>query len=178
MFNLTRKTDYSLVALAVLGQRWIADKSPISARQIADEYQLPLSLLMNLLKDLVHARIVSSVRGAHGGYVLSIDPAQLTLMDVVVAIEGPVRLAPCCNDETMLRDDPDCRLTEACPIRQPIRRLHARIAGFLEQVTLADLFESNTKDSINLAGDRVLACIDSPPTGCTCHVQGVNQDGP
>jgi len=179
MFNLTRKTDYSLVALAVLGQKWASDQQPVSARQIADQFELPLPLLMNLLKNLVHAKIVSSVRGSQGGYLLAVDPKQLSLMDVMVVIEGPVRLTPCCVDGDGLDDDPDCqcRLTEACPIRQPIRRLHAKIAGFLEQVTLADLFEPNTNDSIKLVGDRLLARVDTPPTGCTCHAEGVTQDG-
>lgn len=179
MFNLTRKTDYSLVALAVLGQKWASDQQPVSARQIADEFELPLPLLMNLLKDLVHAKIVSSVRGAQGGYLLAVDPKQLSLMDVVVAIEGPIRLTPCCveKDQSPAQSE-DCRIAGACPIRQPIRRLHARIAGFLEQVTLADLFESDTNDSvINLVGDQVLAGINTSPTGCTCHAQGVTQDG-
>ena len=177
MFNLTRKTDYSLVALAVLGQKWALDQQPVSARQIADEFDLPLPLLMNLLKHLVHAGIVSSVRGSQGGYLLAIDPAQLSLMDVVVAIEGPIRLTPCCTDDHVLGDKQDCRLTEACPIRQPIRRLHAKIAGFLEQVTLAELFESETNDSLGCTCDTVSLDVNTSLTGCACKVEGVLQDG-
>ena len=99
MLSLSKKTDYALIALAYLGQvrgehspHATSESDAVSARKIADKHSLPLPLLMNLLKDLVRARIVTSVRGATGGYRLAVDPADVSLLDVVQAIDGPVQM--------------------------------------------------------------------------------------
>ena len=96
MLSLTRKSDYALVALSYLGQQHaLAQETPVSARRIADQFGLPLPLLMNILKALSHAGLVTSTRGPQGGYVLSQSPEEISILDVVNAIEGPVRVALC-----------------------------------------------------------------------------------
>ena len=69
-FSLTRKSDYALLALSRLDLEG-PDASPVSARHIADAYDLPLPIMMNVLKDLAGAGLVNSKRGATGGYYLS-----------------------------------------------------------------------------------------------------------
>lgn len=143
MLNLTRKADYALVALAYLSQRREDAGGPVSAREIASRFTLPLPFLMNLLKRLVQGGLVTSTRGSSGGYELAMDPGEITLMRVLNEVEGPVRFARCADTLPVLRNDCEegqgCPIAEHCPIRGPIRRLHERICGFLEGVTLADL---------------------------------------
>jgi len=142
MLTLTRKADYALVALAFLGRCHRDGTPPVSARQIAEKFNLPSPLLSNVLKDLAHARLVSSTRGPAGGYELAADPARTTLMEVIAAVDGPVQLSMCCNAADGLRIiGQGCELAERCPIRTPIRRLHQRIVGVLERTTLADLMD-------------------------------------
>lgn len=144
MLSFTRKTDYALVALACLSRQRDAGRDvaeALSARKIADQYGLPLPLLMNILKDLAHARIISSTRGVQGGYTLARAPEAVSLMEVIAAIEGPVKLVQCsdgCADGLPIAGQM-CEIHEQCPVREPIRRLHDRINHLLETTSLADL---------------------------------------
>ena len=138
MLALTRKTDYALVALAYLSRRCsLADEASASAREIAGEYKLPLPLMMNVLKQLAQAKIIQSTRGAQGGYELVVEPDRLTMMQVIDAMEGPFRFAPCVDDLPAV--DQGCPIESNCPIRETIGRLHSSLRGFFEQLTLADL---------------------------------------
>lgn len=170
MLTLTRKTDYALVALAYLGGRHATADPSASARRIAEEFRLPLPLLMNLLKELAHAGIVAATRGAQGGYALTREPAAVNLLDVVEAIEGPVRLAACApgnstggDDRNLSAGDPPeagsngCDLACRCPVRRPIQRLHGRITRFLAEVTLADLME--TRVDLTLERERGVPAV-------------------
>lgn len=147
-FSLTRKTDYALVALAALAEQGEdGQRHPLSAREIAERYKLPLPLLMNVLKDLHRAKIVCSRRGASGGYILCHDPAQVTMLQIIEANEGPVRVALCCDDEEEEAGKEPCaacRVILACPIATPMQRFDDMVRGFLSQVTLKDLMQNQT----------------------------------
>lgn len=137
-FSLTRKTDYALVALAALAQQDGGHDNPLSAREIAERYQLPAALLMNLLKDLHRAGIVCSRRGAGGGYILCMDPAEIPLLTIIQAIEGPVSVAVCC-DEAEPEPCTACATEPACPIASPMQRFNELTHKFLQHVKLIDL---------------------------------------
>ena len=81
MLALTKRTGYALVAMAHLAK--LPDGELSSAREIAEQFGVPSSLLMNVLKDLASAGYVESVRGARGGYRLGVDPAEISLNDLV-----------------------------------------------------------------------------------------------
>ena len=156
MLSLTKKTDYALVALATLGRRKLAEEGPVSARVVAEEYGLPQPLLMNILKELAQARIVTSTRGATGGYTLSADPEKLTVMDVVTAIEGPVRLAECCDGLPVVGQG--CAVDAAsCPAKGAVKLLHQRIVALFESMTLQDLLDEAAKD--DATGEQHQCCL-------------------
>ena len=113
----------------------------ISAREIADLFGVPASLLMNVLKELSAAGYVDSVRGVHGGYRLARRPEEITLADLVTALEGPIRLAACLTAAT--DEDKVCSIAEmaSCPIADPVHRVQRRLNDFLKKVTLAELAE-------------------------------------
>ena len=160
MLSLTRKTDYALVALAALA-RQRADRAttgggPLSARRIAQSFDLPEPLTLNLLKSLQRAGLVRSTRGPGGGYVLGRPADQLTVADVVDAIEGPARLTPCCEDVPapasasapapgLYRPAPDaeaceaCRAAAACPIAGRVRQINRQLRDWLGSMTIAHL---------------------------------------
>ena len=92
MLALTKKTEYALIALTCLSR---AEDRWVSAREIAGQYKVPLPLLMNIMKTLTQRGIVRSVRGARGGYVLALPPAEITLEKLILAVEGPVCLTQC-----------------------------------------------------------------------------------
>lgn len=133
MLKFSRRIDYSIVALAHLALHGAG--RPVSAKEIAETYRLPRPIISNVMKHLAHVGVVSSVRGVRGGYRLERDPAEITLGEVVEAIEGPVRLTLCAP----AAGGPTCAIEDSCPVRKPIRRFHERIGGLLAAMTLADL---------------------------------------
>lgn len=144
MLTLTRKTDYALVALAAMAQHEADESEPLSARQIAEAYKMPLQVLVTVLKDLQRADIIGSTRGAHGGYYLERSPDEISLADVTEALEGRVKLTPCC-DEGETDACQACRITDRCPISGRVRALNDKIRGLFDQVTLSDLLEDQVE---------------------------------
>ena len=140
MLSLTRKTDYALVALASLARpRKAAAKAAVraSAHELADELHLPLPVLRNILKTLTHYRLLTSTQGPSGGYGLARPANQITLAEVIEAIEGPARLTVCCpmpDGESVQRCFPE----DSCKIKATVRSVHDRLREFLDAVTLAD----------------------------------------
>lgn len=138
MLGFTRKTDYALVALAVLSQR-AGGAEPTSARRLATDAGLPMALLMQLLQDLHRAGLLRSIRGAGGGYILARPVDQISVLDVVEAIEGRVRVALCCDDPQGGQLCASCELIRQCPVTTGIRRLSERITDLLATVSIEDL---------------------------------------
>jgi len=137
MLAMTKKTGYGLIAMTHLAQ--LDGDTVSSAREISEQFGVPQSLLMNVLKELASAGYVESVRGARGGYRLALDPEQITLADLIVAVEGPIRLAECVAGHDAVPDGRPCRIVDRCPIADPVHRVHRRLSDFLKTVTLAEI---------------------------------------
>ena len=144
MLALTKKTGYGIIALTYLAQR---PEGLFSAREIAERFGVPMSLLMNVMKELSAAGYVESVRGAHGGYRLARSPEEINVADMVASLEGPIRLAECVLDPTEEEDGHTCKLMATCPISDPVHRIHRKLRDFLKNVTLADIVEPTAAQS-------------------------------
>ena len=134
MLSLTKKSEYALVAMCHLAR---VEARVVSARELAEHHDVPLPLLMNVLKQLNQAGYVTSVRGAHGGYRLAISPKALTLSAMIRAIEGPVCLVNCAPVPG--GGGRGCTRAAVCSIRQPVNKVHHRLLEFLNGVTVADI---------------------------------------
>jgi Rrf2 family protein len=88
--NISAKTEYACVALIELAVHHASGR-PLSAREIADAHGIPSQFLLQILAQLKAAGLVSGIRGASGGYRLSLAPREITLGQVVAIIEGQVR---------------------------------------------------------------------------------------
>ncbi|MCG3126744.1 MAG: HTH-type transcriptional regulator CymR [Phycisphaerae bacterium] len=140
---LTRKTEYGVIALCELARR---DGELGSAREIASRHCMPLTLLMNVLKTLTQRGLVRSVRGARGGYALARAADQISLHDVVDAIEGPVRLVRCVDHPAAVES---CELRGSCQVRAPMLRVHEKLRTFLDAITIADIAtDASTADGV------------------------------
>ncbi len=135
MLSLTRKADYAFVAMADLARR---DPEHASARELAETIGIPLPMLTNVLHQLVQFGLVASTKGAKGGYRLSRSAREISLADMIDAIQGSIRLAACCGGE-LEEADADCDLERSCKIKEPVRRVHRGLREYLSQVSLADL---------------------------------------
>jgi Rrf2 family protein len=97
-----------------------------------------LPVLRNILKTLAHHGLLSSTQGSAGGYGLARPATDITLAEVIEAVEGPMRLAVCCPiapGET----EQHCFREDACKIKATVRRVHDSLHQFLTTVSLADI---------------------------------------
>lgn len=91
--RLTAKSEYGVLASIDLACNF--GHGPVSAREIAERRAIPPRFLEQLFVSLRRAGIVTAVRGAHGGFVLMRDPSEITVLDVVEALEGPLQASVC-----------------------------------------------------------------------------------
>jgi Rrf2 family transcriptional regulator, cysteine metabolism repressor len=91
--RLTAKSEYGVLASIDLACNY--GEGPVSAREIAERRAIPPRFLEQLFVALRRAGIVSAVRGAKGGFILTRDPSQISVLDVVEALEGPLQTSVC-----------------------------------------------------------------------------------
>lgn len=130
MLRLTKRTEYGLIALVHL----VDQEGVVSAREIYESYPVPKRLIAEVLKDLGRADLVASQRGASGGYSLARDPDDITLGQVVAALEGAPTLTSC--ESLAPAANGECTVEPSCPIRSPIHRIRERIWQLMERTTL------------------------------------------
>lgn len=154
MFNLSRQTDYALVALATLVEDEASAENPISATQIAEKYGFAPNIVIKVMKVLQRSGLVNSTRGARGGYYLAQSSAWITLLDIVEAIEGPTRLLPCCTNG----HEDECSMCGILPdslIGRRMKMLNDRVESFFHHITLKDLLANDgVMESVLAVGDR------------------------
>ena len=131
MLRLSKKADYALMAMKHLAVR--GDRGSSSAREIAEQYGIPIELMAKVLQRLVRRGLLVSHQGTHGGYQLAHGPAQITVADVIQAIEGPVTVTACSTDEGQ------CEQFSKCNVRDPLFRVRERILAALGECTIAEL---------------------------------------
>jgi Rrf2 family protein len=133
MLKLTKKADYGLIALRHLAS---VPGATASTKDMADAYHLPVTLLAKVLQQLSRAGIVQSVAGTNGGYKLIRQPNQVSALEVVRAIDGPVILTHCFTEHGT------CDQSENCTVREPLRKVHEAILSLLNNFTITDLAEA------------------------------------
>src|SRR5678815_2282090 len=121
MFQLSKKADYGLIALKHLAQH--TDGS-VSAREIAVEYKIPAPLLAKVLQKLARKGLLVSQQGINGGYVLARDPASISIVDVLEALDGPISITPCERGD-------DCQQLQVCSVRDPLLKIKAKVVRVL-----------------------------------------------
>src|SRR4029077_17798631 len=114
MLRLSKKADYALMAMKHLAL--YGDRGSSSAREIAEQYDIPIELMAKVLQRLVQRGLLASHQGTRGGYQLSRLPRQITVADVIQAIEGPVTVTACSTD------DNHCEQFSKCNVRDPLWR--------------------------------------------------------
>ena len=131
MLRLSKKADYALMAMKHLALR--GDCGSSSAREIAEQYDIPIELMAKVLQRLVRRGLLASHQGTHGGYQLARVPAQISVADVIQAIDGPVTVTACTTD------DGKCDQYAKCNVRDPLWRVRERILTALGECTIAEL---------------------------------------
>jgi Rrf2 family protein len=134
MLRLSKKADYALMAMKHLAQR--GGTMPLgtsSAREIAEMYDIPIELMAKVLQRLVRRGLLASHQGTRGGYQLARTPTEISVADVIQAIDGPVTVTACSDDGQQ------CEQFSKCNVRDPLWRVRERILSALGECTIAEL---------------------------------------
>ena len=131
MLRLSKKADYALMAVKHLALTRVAPSA--SAREIAEQYDIPIELMAKVLQRLVRAGLLQSTQGTRGGYTLSRSAASISVADVIQAIDGPMTVTACSTENS------DCDQFGKCSIRDPLWQIRERIVAALGTVTIAEM---------------------------------------
>ena len=133
MIRLNRLTDYGVVLMVQLSR---SGDRVLTARQLSAETGVPLPTVAKILKQLTSARLITSQRGAGGGYALSRAADDISAAQIIAVLEGPVVLTACVEDSLE-----HCCIEALCPMSGNWNKVNLAIRGALEAVTLADMAE-------------------------------------
>ena len=135
MLKLTKKADYGLIALRHLAvaQPGAKLRASASAKDIADSYGIPLPLLSKVLQKLARGGLLISEQGTNGGYRLAREARDISALEAIRVIDGPIILTKCFTEHA------GCDQTALCPVREPLRKVHEGILSLLANISLSDL---------------------------------------
>lgn len=131
MIKLSRLADYAVVLLTQMGSD---AKAVHNALDLAERTGLPVPTVSKVLATLARNRVLTSVRGAKGGYRLAAAPERITVAEVISAIDGPIALTQCVD-----RTADICIVETLCPSRAGWHKINRAVERALSGVTLADL---------------------------------------
>lgn len=173
MLRISKKADYAVYLLGTIAGQGAypggtAEDSVLSAHAAARRVGLSKSVVANLLKDCARHGLLESVRGLRGGYRLCLPPSEVSLGQILEAVEGPFAFVDCCPDtgaaadpapdrpllpqteglqqtdglqqtEDLQAHAADCALFAPSPTKQPMRLVHERIAKLFDEIHLDEL---------------------------------------
>ena len=139
MLRLSKKADYALIAMKHLAEKachaegQTREGGSTSAREIAEQYDIPIELLAKVLQRLVRTGLLASTQGTRGGSALSRPSKSISVADVIQAIDGPFTVTACSTENN------DCEQYSKCSVRDPLWQIRERIVAALGTVTLSEM---------------------------------------
>ena len=130
--KLSTKGQYGIHAMYELAQS--GPIAPLSIKTIAERQSIPEAYLEQLLIALRKSGLLGSVRGAQGGYYLARGPEEITVGQVLRALEGELGFVECLSEDTCLK-------AGACPTRLVWQKLHEGLNGIVDGITLQDMLD-------------------------------------
>lgn len=133
MIRFSKMADYGVLLLGQLARS--AEDELTSASDLAATLHMPPSVVANLLKAFRERGLLESRRGASGGYRLCRDAQDVSLLEILSAVDGPVQLTDCAALELASA----CEYEDVCTSRSPLLAVNQRIIEMLEGITLAEI---------------------------------------
>ncbi|MDS4021346.1 MAG: SUF system Fe-S cluster assembly regulator [Candidatus Competibacter sp.] len=131
MIRITREADYGILLMTCLAQ---AGGQPRSAAALAQQRRLPLPMVSKILKALARAGLLTSQRGAQGGYNLARPPAEISAANIIGALEGPLAITECSADA-----HDGCARQEHCEVSNHWPRINQAIYTALQSISLLEM---------------------------------------
>jgi Rrf2 family protein len=140
MFKLSKKADYGLIAVKHLATH--RNAHACSANEISEEYGISTTLMAKVLQKLARQGLVAAKHGSSGGYQLAKEPGQISALDVISAIDGPVLITSCITSHGI------CDATDKCSVREPLRKVNDSIMQVLSTVTISQMSEEQHEPAL------------------------------
>jgi len=141
--QITRQADYAMRAVAYLANLGTDRRAATS--QIAEDQQIPPSFLAKIVSQLSVAGLLQTSRGARGGVSLARSPDDISFLEVVEAIDGPILLNECVADGNA------CTFGETCVLRPVFCDAQADLVNRLESTSFGSVIETNGKEAVQLS---------------------------
>ena len=141
MLRFTKRADYGLMAIHYIAVN--DGLGAVSAKRVAEEFAIPPELLAKILQRLAKRRLIVSQNGPKGGYVLARRPDQISVGQVVRALEGPINIVSCIEHS-------GCPQEERCTLRRPVQKLQAAISQMLDTMSLAELTTDDVPELLTI----------------------------
>ena len=138
MLRVSKLTDYATVVMTCLA---VGDEIVLSAQQLAERARLETPTVSKLLKLLAQAGLVESFRGVNGGYSLARAAQDITVAEIVIALEGPIGMTECSAQSGV------CDHESHCGVRVNWQRINDAVVAALQSVTLADMLKPELRRS-------------------------------
>ena len=132
MIRMTRQADYAIVLLSRFARAPVG--SQFTARGLARDAGFAAPTVSKVLKLLARHGLLTSQRGTKGGYSLARHPEQISVAEVITAVDGPIAITDCSGEQA-----PDCAHEPCCPVATNWQRVNVAIRGALEGITLAEM---------------------------------------
>lgn len=140
MLKLTKKADYSLIALRHFASKQKDSGAAVSAKEVSDGCGIPLPILSKLLQKLGKKGFLVSAYGTNGGYKLAREARLISALEVIRAIDGPIVLANCFTENA------HCGHSVRCTVKKPLRRIHNAIMRLLDSVSIEDMLQDSGEE--------------------------------
>ena len=134
MLKIANSVEYSIIALRYISQN--QNNGCISTKEIADKENIPYDLLAKLMQKLVKQDIIISKQGKMGGYILKVTPDELTLNDIILAVEQKIQLTDCMVETPGVQD---CARFENCCLKSPLGKMQDKVIELFRNTTLHEI---------------------------------------
>lgn len=157
MLRMTRQADYAIVLLTCVAAR----PNGLAARDLAEKVHIPLPMVSKILKTLAREGLLVSQRGSHGGYRLARSARDISVAEIVTAIEGPIGITECTTESLT-----SCDIAAMCSVRSNWQKINRVVRDALDQVTLE-----------HMSGPIHIESRDFETTGVTSAIASTLTDG-
>ena len=134
MLKLSKKSEYALMAVKYIALQ--QNKSCVTAREISKNYNLPYELVSKVLQQLTRYNVVLSIQGARGGYKLSKSTSDLSLIDIISAVEPRHQITNCMMEGSSVED---CEHYDCCVIRDSLIKVQSKIDNLLKNIMIREI---------------------------------------
>jgi FeS assembly SUF system regulator len=143
---MTKTADYAIVLLTRMASH---EDRIFNAPELAQQTQLPAPTVSKILKILARDGLLRSHRGAKGGYALERSPEDVSVVEIITAVDGPVGITECIDDTPG-----ECGQESVCPVRGNWQRINDAIRRALDDITLAEMVPPQQEGLVTLGQGR------------------------